>query len=489
MLFVEPVFLALAALFTGLAAIPMRSGHFKLVLAATSIIFLALSLDPARLWLLAGFVATGFMATLAARRFGWYGAVPGLIVLLAEFVAVHAGGILLVDPDLMGIVGILGLAYVLSRMIHILVDVAVDPKGMPRVTGLDYLNVNLSFLTFLSGPLQRFPDHLDAIERRAPAQGGARVAALGRIATGYAKILIALPLIDLAQDWLMKQAADGTVIGVDLAAMAGVAVGRDGPALVTITFQVLAATLFPIRLYLNFAAYMDIVIGLGRLAGLSLPENFRHPFRANALLDYWSRWHITMSDWYRDYIFTPIVTALCRRWPSARAMEVHAMIGLLVTFVVVGLWHDVSLGFVAIGLLIGAGMIWNRAWRWGLKSALGSSAWTRLKGRSWYRAGSAVACYLFLTSFVAIYMWLYGDAPPPALAPRPVFLLVLLPVVPAIFLGGLVWRHLSIRAEGLTARIDADWRSCLGLAAAICVLLLIASIRTDVIPEFAYARF
>ncbi|KYO50334.1 MBOAT family O-acyltransferase (plasmid) [Tistrella mobilis] len=489
MIFLEPSFLALAVAFIAVTAWPMPEAWFRLVLGGFSLAFLALCLGPAQIALLGGFVATGFAATYLARRHGWRAAGPGLVVILAEFALVKTAGLLPLPVDLAGAAGVLGLAYVLARMVHLLVDTASDPGGTPPVTAGRYLLFTLNFLTFLSGPLQRWPDHLAAMADRQPAGEAARLAALGRILLGYVKILFALPLCDALHDWLVLQATAPVIAGIDLGALAARLLGPEGPGVVAVSFHIMAATIFPIRLYLNFSAYMDVVIGIGRLAGLRVPENFDHPFRADCLLDFWTRWHITMSRWYQDYVFTPLVTALHRRWPSPRAMELQAMAGTFVTFLVVGLWHDVSLRFLAIGLLIGLGMIWNRGWRWGLRAAIGTGGWRRLKARGWYRAVSAVSAYLFLSGFVAAFTWLYGGAPMPDIAPGPLAVLALLPAALWVLAGGLVWRAGSAWMDGRFVPRRVSPRACFGFAVAICALAMVAALKSEPIPEFIYAGF
>src|SRR5205085_2944886 len=74
----------------------------------------------------------------------------------------------------------------------------------------------------------------------------------------------------------------------------------------------LAAFCYLIFLYLNFSGYTDMMIGLGRLLGFCLPENFDKPFAATSFLDFWKRWHISLSLWFRDYCFTPILKRMIK---------------------------------------------------------------------------------------------------------------------------------------------------------------------------------
>jgi hypothetical protein len=124
-------------------------------------------------------------------------------------------------------------------------------------------------------------------------------------------------------------------------------------------------------LYANFAGYMDIVIGAGALAGQRLPENFNQPFAARSFLDFWSRWHMTLSNWFKTYLFNPLVKALAKRYPSGRAAPYLAVLAFFVTFLVMGLWHGTTSVFVVYGLMLATGASVNQAWqifavrRWG----------------------------------------------------------------------------------------------------------------------------
>lgn len=95
-------------------------------------------------------------------------------------------------------------------------------------------------------------------------------------------------------------------------------------------------------IYSDFSGYCDIGIGSARLLGIRLPENFRRPFAATSIADYWRRWHITLSAWIRDYVFFPLTTS-----PLAAAGLYPLTI---FTFLLLGLWHGVSWNFVLYGL-------------------------------------------------------------------------------------------------------------------------------------------
>jgi D-alanyl-lipoteichoic acid acyltransferase DltB (MBOAT superfamily) len=103
------------------------------------------------------------------------------------------------------------------------------------------------------------------------------------------------------------------------------------------------------QLYLDFSAYSDIAIGISRMIGFRLTENFKRPYFAASFSDFWKRWHITLSSWFRDYLYIP----LGGNRGSARRVAINVMI----VFLVSGLWHGASWNFVIWGGLNGLFLI------------------------------------------------------------------------------------------------------------------------------------
>jgi alginate O-acetyltransferase complex protein AlgI len=113
---------------------------------------------------------------------------------------------------------------------------------------------------------------------------------------------------------------------------------------------ILSVYFFAIQVYLDFSAYSDIAIGLAEMFGFTLTENFRRPYFAASIIEFWNRWHISLSTWLRDYIFYPLRRGLIRQ-KSARMIQV--IVPPIVTMLVSGLWHGAGWTFVIWGLLHG----------------------------------------------------------------------------------------------------------------------------------------
>jgi D-alanyl-lipoteichoic acid acyltransferase DltB (MBOAT superfamily) len=119
------------------------------------------------------------------------------------------------------------------------------------------------------------------------------------------------------------------------------------------------AVAFGIQIYFDFAAYSNMAIGAAQLIGITLPENFRFPYHAANPADFWSRWHMTLSRWIRDYVFFPINAGF-------QDKKLRLYLSLVAVMGVVGLWHGAGWGFILWGLMHGVYLAAYRAfeaWR------------------------------------------------------------------------------------------------------------------------------
>ncbi|MBQ3258809.1 MAG: MBOAT family protein [Oscillospiraceae bacterium] len=120
-----------------------------------------------------------------------------------------------------------------------------------------------------------------------------------------------------------------------------------GAAEPTVLFAWVAAAAYALQIYYDFSGYSDMAIGLGHMLGFTFPENFRHPFCSASITEFWRRWHMTMSFWFRDYVYIPLGGNRCsnRRW----------ILNVMVVWALTGLWHGAAWNFVAWG--VGYGLI------------------------------------------------------------------------------------------------------------------------------------
>ena len=107
----------------------------------------------------------------------------------------------------------------------------------------------------------------------------------------------------------------------------------------------LGAAAFTLQIYYDFSGYSDMAIGLGRILGFHFPENFRYPYCAGSITEFWRRWHISLGSWFRDYLYIPL--------GGNRKGKVRKYCNLMLTFLASGLWHGAAWTYVIWGGLHG----------------------------------------------------------------------------------------------------------------------------------------
>jgi alginate O-acetyltransferase complex protein AlgI len=351
---------------------PLGWAH-QLALALLNLVFVAsFAADPLQLVPLAGFALAGYGAVRVSARLGT-GAGLGVIVaaLVLAFAWLRHYSLIGFVPALPIAYVMVGLPYILMRVLHLMVDVAQGALPVPSL--LRYFNYNFSFLTFVSGPIQRYEEHAAQLQARAPMDGARFHDALGRILLGF--VMISVFSIFTAK---MLGKAEPKFY-------AAIAAGFTPSALV---FYLLTALTYFAHLYFNFVGYMHIVIGVGLLAGFHLPENFNQPLKSESFLDLWARWHMTLGNWFKLYVFNPVMKLLAASDPGPKLIPYLGAVAYFVTFFLLGLWHGSTKSFVVCGFLIGAGVTVNKLWQTSLARRLGRGGYKTLREKAWYALGS-----------------------------------------------------------------------------------------------------
>ena len=198
------------------------------------------------------------------------------------------------------------------------------------------------FLAFLSlfpqlvaGPIVRANDLLPQLKHPGVYDAAGRLAGLELVARGFFKKCVV---------------ADNLAPSVDRLFAIGTVGPLDGAA------AWLAASCFAIQIYCDFSGYSDIACGIARWLGYRFPENFNRPYTALGLRDFWSRWHITLSTWFRDYVYRPL--------GGSRVPADRAHLNLWITLLASGFWHGANLTFLAWGALHAALLTVERISRW-----------------------------------------------------------------------------------------------------------------------------
>ncbi|HLK15822.1 MAG TPA: MBOAT family O-acyltransferase [Fimbriimonadaceae bacterium] len=275
---------------------------------------------------------------------------------------------------------LVGLSYITFRLSHLAQEVSNGVARMPSV--LRYYAFAFFPPTLVLGPISpysRFEASLDAGASRAIAYGACAV----RMLIGAIKYLVLGTILNhfTYQGLLLDGRAHGAL---DLA---------------------LAIAVYPLFLFCNFSGFCDLAIGAAGLAGISVAENFDYPFAARNLQEFWNRWHMTLSGWFRDLFFTPFVKAIGRT-AGAKAMPHVIALGIVVTFLFIGIWHGSGLNFALFGLSHGLGVATAHYWIAGQKRRLGPQGFAKLRESKWIRLTSVVITY----SFFALSLVLFANS-------------------------------------------------------------------------------
>lgn len=166
----------------------------------------------------------------------------------------------------------------------------------------------------------------------------------------------------------------------------------DGFALMT------AAVLFSIQIYCDFAGYSDIANGAAQLLGFNGARNFECPYFSSSVKEFWGRWHISLSTWFRDYIYIPL--------GGSRVGSLRYALNIMITFMVSGLWHGANLTFIVWGALHGAVQVLE---------TFAHNAWARLRGRdpkdkAYRKKGAARIVSIVLVFIFATVAWVFFEA-------------------------------------------------------------------------------
>lgn len=323
------------------ACAPGRRGRSAFLLLASAG-FAALQFRSGFAWAavtiftLSGYVAAALLLRHPSKRgLGIY-----LLALVLAFIYLkdYDGVARLVGPGHSFPVELMGLSYMLFKQIHTVVDCAQGQVTRLSLPG--YLLYQFNFLTLMAGPIQRYQDFMQQLDDPPPpAQGAEARAHWHRVLNGVLQILLSSFILAFTEQRL-AYIQD---------------VSR--PTLILKEFALIFYS-YPLYVYLNFSGYCDAVIGAGRLLGFTLPENFNRPFLARNMLDFWNRWHISLSHWIRDYIFTPAYRLLVSIGPRHAKEAGYAC--LFLALLAAGVWHGASVTFLIFGLIHGLGVSVNR---------------------------------------------------------------------------------------------------------------------------------
>lgn len=327
----------------------------------------------------------------------------------------------------------IGLSYAFFRVMGMIVDARTEPQ-IARVGPVDYFNFAMNFPTMVAGPIDRYQDFA---KPGAPVTGVDIGEALQRIALGFFKLLVLSALVSVRQ-------TAGTA-----------ALLRAGHGTAAVWPAVVSFGLYPVYLYFNFSGYTDIVLGIGRLFGKRYPENFNAPFSSYNFIEFWSRWHMSLSFWLRDYVYTPLLKRSMQMELPRAADAYLGVAAYFVTFFLIGIWHGSTAIFAVYGLVLALGVSVNKLYQATMTKNLTKKGYRELSAQPLYRWVCRGLTYTFY-SFSMICFWNTG-----ATATRMVGTLGSVGFAAAFFaLLAVVIVLLNVfetAREAVQAHVSADW--------------------------------
>ena len=223
----------------------------------------------------------------------------------------------------------IGISFYVFQIISYMVDVRRGTVEVQRNPFKFMLYVSL-FPQLIAGPIVRYATIAQDIENRT-ADFENIVAGFRRFTIGLAKKVLIADVMAGAVDVIFAAKVE-TIPGF---------------------YCWLGAIMYTLQIYFDFSGYSDMAIGLGRVFNFRFLENFDHPYASCSVQEFWRRWHISLSSWFRDYLYIPL--------GGNRKGKVRTYVNLFVVFLLCGVWHGAAWNFVAWGVYHGVGLVVERA--------------------------------------------------------------------------------------------------------------------------------
>lgn len=222
----------------------------------------------------------------------------------------------------------LGISFFTFQQMSMLWDVYREKERQKLKLQESTLYVSL-FPQLIAGPIVRYHDIIDQIRNRTVTMDRFHSGVQRFILGLFRKVIIANTCAAMADAIMDQQATDLNTAAAWLGAFA-----------------------YAMQIYFDFAGYSDMAIGIGRMLGFELLENFNFPYVSTSIKEFWRRWHISLSSWFRDYVYIPL--------GGNRNSELSTYRNLIIVFFLTGLWHGATWSFVLWGLFHGAFIVVER---------------------------------------------------------------------------------------------------------------------------------
>ena len=238
-----------------------------------------------------------------------------------------------------GVMGFVGISYITFKAVQVVVE--IRDGLITRINALDYLYFLTFFATFTSGPIDRSRRFERDAHRRLSRDAYADLLAHGILWLAVGAVM-QLVMASVLSNFMDASPAVGLPT-LDALSM---------PHALRATAR---AYCYGLYLFFDFAGYSYMAMGASAVLGIGTPRNFRAPFAATDLKDFWNRWHITLSTWLRDFVFMRVTRGLMKRrvFRGKQARLHTACAGFMANMLLMGAWHGLTPSYLAYGLYHG----------------------------------------------------------------------------------------------------------------------------------------
>ena len=236
-----------------------------------------------------------------------------------NFVIINVNNLFHSNLNLLNVVLPIGISFYTFQIISYEIDV-YNKKVNVQSNILKYFLYVFLFPQLIAGPIVRYQDVNNEIDNRNVT--------FEMFARGVRRFIIGL--------------SKKVIIANNLGELCNIYLNLGDKS---ILFTWIFAISYMLQIYFDFSGYSDIAIGLGKMLGFNFPENFNYPYMAKSITDFWRRWHMTLSSWFRDYVYIPL--------GGNKKGVLKQIRNILIVWSLTGLWHGASWNFIVWGLYFG----------------------------------------------------------------------------------------------------------------------------------------
>ena len=342
-----------------------KSTYYLSLVFSTLMVYFVFAENPMHLGSIIGYVLVGYILMHLSVKFKEHKKTMILMIFLAGLPLVLVKGLAVFKISGLGF---LGISYMTFKLIQIIIEI-YDGLIEKPMGPLDYVHFLLFFPALSSGPIDRSRRFLEDWKKQRTKDEYLELAGTGlfRLVLGlFYKLVISGMVFQQMTSIRYKD----------------------------FSFFVIYMYLYTAYLFFDFAGYSLMAVGASNILGIETPMNFNIPFISVDIKDFWNRWHITLSTWLRDFVFSRIVMRFMRKKIFKKRLTT-AMVAYMINMTFMGFWHGITLNYIAYGFYHG---ILMAAFEWYQKK---SKFYKKNKNKTWYKVISwIITMHLVMFGFL-----------------------------------------------------------------------------------------